>query len=811
MPNPKKGKRPLKKASSAGRKRNAKPTPRGQRPWLRFLALEVATWLGGVAVGLGVLSVVLWQRAQVDVAAFLATPSRSHPGVVYSAPMEVREGQAASVSDLAGELLAAGYERVPNAQAADQFSLAGGQFVIRTGRVLGPGFEVPEGEVVVQISEDGYVTSVDPGEHATLRPTVLGTVGDPETRRAAVRLEGLSPHVESAIVAMEDQRFRSHQGVDPIGVLRAALHNLSSDKTQGGSTLTQQLAKNLFLSPERTMQRKVREVFFALAIEHQLDKDQVLELYLQEVYLGQSGGVPLHGVEQAARAWFGVSAQTVDIAEAATIAGVISAPNTYSPVRHPERAIARRDRVIDRMLEMGFIDAVQARTAKDQALVVDGVLPGAHRRAPWAVDAAVEFAEEVVGEGALAAQGHRVYTTIQPLLQRAAERAVEEGLAEVEADYPKAAGAEAAIVALRASDGAIVALVGGRDYAQSPFDRATDAWRSVGSTVKPLTMLAAFDADSELTPLTRLWDSPLSRDVDGRAWTPTNYDGVYRGEVTLREAIESSLNMPAIRLSEQVGLGPLQATLRDLGLSRATRFPSVALGGFDGTPLEVAGAYTVFPGAGSVSEPYLVLGIADRNGGTVLETTPVRRAVASARAAVLSTAVLEGVLTDGTGARARRYGVEGPVAGKTGTTDNYRDAWFVGYSPILVASAWIGRDVGDDLGLSGSRAALPLWARFMAASGAIRGSFPASESVTTRKVCAESHRIARPDCASTYFEAFPAAHVPSDSCDLHGGPVVDVKHFLGGLLRRPAAAPDADESPSSTRRERREERARQDP
>jgi membrane peptidoglycan carboxypeptidase len=586
------------------------------------------------------------------------------------------------------------------------------------------------------------------------------------------------------------------------------LHNWKNEgELHGGSTITQQLAKNLFLTQERTLQRKAREVFFTLALEQLQSKDQILDLYLNEVYLGQAGGSPLHGVEQAARAWFGVSAGSLEIHEAATVAGVISAPNAYSPLRHPEVAIERRDLALTRMVATGAISAEQAERAKKAELLLDGVLPGTERRAPWVVDEAIALAEATVGEGALASRGYHVYTTLQPLLQRAAERAIADGIAEVESEYPEANGAQAALVAVR-PDGAIVAMVGGRDWLDSPFNRAADGWREIGSTAKPFVLLAALEADPALGPLSTVIDEPIVREVDGKPWTPVNYDGRYRGEVTVRQAIESSLNTPAVRLSENVGPEALQTKLRDLGLSRATHFPSAALGAFPATPVELAGAYTVFPGEGKVAEPQLILGVADAEGEPVVVFEPRRRVVASARGAGLATHILTGVVTDGTAQRAIEYGVGGSVAAKTGTTQEYRDAWLVGFTPELVAAVWVGRDKGANLGLTGGKAALPAWGRFVAWLGPSRSTFDRPGTTTAVRVCRDSFRAARPACPDAYTEWLPEGADAPRSCDRHGGPVVEIKD----PIRRPAEAPEIptptpDPSSGSPEVTRRDERA----
>ena len=787
------GAKPDPKGSAEKRPRSAKgkPARKAIGGWRRWVAIEAGVLVAGVAVGAGIFSAIAWSRANRDVDAFLQAPHTARPGTVWSAPMLIREGMVASPSEIAAELLAAGYDKVPTVTGTNQFRIEGSTLDIATAAWKGPGLEVPASRARVTVATDGRVVDVEPGDSVVLHPTTLAVIGDPATRRDALAIDQLSPMLPKAVIAVEDQRFHNHPGLDPIGIGRALWHNVRNDGSpHGGSTLTQQLAKNLFLSSERSLQRKVREAFFAVALEHRLSKKEILALYLEEVYLGQAGGVPLYGVEAASRAWFGVSAANLDLGEAATVAGVISSPNQYSPLKHPEVAVERRDLALRRMVETGAVSAAEADAAKAKPLVIDGLLPGAVRRAPWAVDEAVAIAERTLGEGAMATGGWQVYTTLQPLLQRAAERAVRDGLAEVEHDYPKAVGAEAALVAIRADDGAVVALVGGRDYAKSSFDRATDAWREVGSTSKALLLLAALDADPKLGPNTKLWDSPIVREIDGKPWSPANYDGRFRGEVTLRQAIEGSLNVPAVRLSEVVGLDRAQKVARDAGLSKASKLPSAALGAFPATPWEVAGAYTAFPGEGTVRTPRLVAGIADADGATRVVFGPEKHAVASARAAALATSILRGVVTDGTGARAAAYGVTGPVGGKSGTTNDYRDAWFTGFTPEIVATVWVGRDRGANLGLAGSRAALPTWARFLVDSGAIRGGFERPTGLVEATLCAESHRVARPECPRSYGEIFPADGVPDGKCDQHGGPVVSVGNWLGNLLEAPKTPPD---------------------
>jgi penicillin-binding protein 1B len=795
--------RAARSAKKGGGGRKGAPTS-----WRRFFLIEGLVLGAAVAAGLSVTGGLLWARAQRDVSAYLAHPPSHVPGVVWSAPMRLERGQRASLQAIAGDLLAAGYERVekvdPQAHPDPEglFSVREGGFDVWTAPWTGPGGHVKGGRAAVRI-EDGFVVETSDPKGVVLRPTVLGTIGDLEQRRTKVDLAHTSKWVEPALLSMEDARFRQHHGVDPIGVARALGSNLLGRDVQGGSTLTQQLAKNLFLSQDRTVRRKVREAFFAAALEHELDKDALLELYLSEVYLGQMGGLPLYGFDQAARAWFGVSIENVNLEQAATLVGAIPAPNLYSPAKNPEKALERRNLVLDKMRARGVIDDDRLAAAKSKPLRLEGLEPSRVRRAPYAVDAAVDRAEEVLGQGALAQEGFQLYTAIQPLLQRAAEDAVAAGMAELDEDYPKAAGAEVALIAVRVDDGAVVAMVGGRSYARSPYDRARNAHRQAGSTVKPLTMLKAFE-DGTATPATRLDDSPITRRFDGTTWTPRNSDGRFLGEVTVRQAIEGSRNVPAILLAEQVGATRLQRFYRDAGLSGATHLPSAALGSFAVTPMELVGAYTAFHD-GQAWEPRVLTSVASADGEPVLTITPDGSRLSSEQHAAMAMRVLQGVLDHGTGAAAKSFGVGPPAGGKTGTTDDYRDAWFVGLSGDLAIVVWVGKDEGV-LGLSGSRAALPTWARFVAWSGTLRDrGGPPPDGLVELALCAESGLPARDACPLTYQELFPKGKAPEDRCDVHGGPGAQVGRLLGSLFRREERAGEG--APAEVPPEAREDRA----
>jgi len=726
----------------------------------------------GVGLGLGIVLLALQREAQVTVAARLDGAVWNVPGRVHSGPIEIWPGLELAPADLAADLRAAGYTQVQRANAPGDFQVADGALMVKSAARQGPGWSVPAAEVLITFKQ-GRVSSVSPSSTARLAPAVIATLAGASTeRRSLVSLDDIPEPLQQAVLAMEDADFYHHPGLSFTGVLRALLVNLAAGHTvQGGSTLTQQLAKNLFLDPERSLARKAREAFLALAIEQQLSKDEILELYLNGIYLGQAGGQGVHGVAEAARVFFGKPVDRLSLGEAATMAGIISAPNAYSPLNHPEQALDRRDLALHRMAQLGQLDDARLQAELEAGLELRPT--NLARGASWGVDHAVERVESQLGAGAVSSRGLHVYTTLSPPLQRLAERAVRQGLAEVESAHPAASGVQAALAVVDAADGRVLALVGGRDYASSSYNRAVYAQRQLGSVVKPLALVKALDADRSLALSTLLPDEPLARRVDGRSWRPANYDGVYKGEVSLREAIVHSRNVPAIHLAERLGLVQLQRFCRGLGLAGATRLPSAALGAFEATPLEVAGAYTVFPGGGQAATPWLLLGVQDPAGEASSPEAARRQRAVGRDAAALSVRVLQDVLASGTGRSAGRRGVTGAAAGKTGTTDNGRDAWFVGFTPRLVVAVWVGFDKGRAHGLTGAQAALPIWARFVAGSGTAQGRFAGTGALTEVELCAQSLLPAAAACPQTHAEYFSQGQRPQQSCPLHGQGLLD--------------------------------------
>jgi len=771
---PAKGAAP-KKAAKKGSGR--KTPPKKKKPLGKRILKRLLIWttggLVGAALGMCFVLWVLYRQALSEIDHTLQDSVWEEAGRIVSGPMEIWPGLHITPDQLAGDLAAAGYGRSESIGRNGDFVVETDVITVREGRAT-VRFEF-EGDRVSRVKIEGGGDSAErvTGEdgRAVLRSMELAGIRKSSEARIEVTLNQVPDHLLQAIVAVEDARFYEHEGVDPIGVVRAVLLNTFTDRgMQGGSTLTQQLVKNLFLTPERTLKRKIREALFAVVLERERSKEFILTLYLNEVYLGRVGGTAIGGVGQASKVFFGTTVERLSLGEAATLAGIISAPNRYSPLRHTERAQKRRDMGLERMKEVGYITNQQAARAMSEPLVVHA--QNMQRTAPWAVDKAIEVVETVVGPGGVS-NGVMVETSIQPALQRIAENAAKAGMADLAAQFPETAGAEVALVSVRVRDGAVVAMVGGLDYGKSQFDRSLHGVRQVGSTVKPLIVAWGFEQVPEMSPATQVLDEPYERLVNGSLWTPQNHDRKYVGPVSIRRAVADSRNVPAVVLAEEIGLEYLVEAWGGVGLDRAKDLPSTALGAFGGTPVELAGAYTVFPGQGRYRRPYIVTKAMDDKGeaipaaDTELWGAAGAQRVISRRAAFLATSVAEEVMRSGTGVSAGEYGIVGHVGGKTGTTDNAHDAWFVGFDRELVTAVWVGFDREGHLGVSGAKAALPIWARYMKAAGVAAGEFVIPDTVERIEVCSESLMPAIEECPEVIQEWFSVGVVPEMACSIH--------------------------------------------
>ena len=542
--------------------------------------------------------------------------------------------------------------------------------------------------------------------------------------RKVVKLAEVPPIVVKAILATEDERFFSHHGIDPIGILRAMWVNLRTlSFQQGGSTLTQQLVKNFFLSDERTFSRKIPEAIMALIAERKYSKDTILENYLNEIYLGQRGSQGIFGVWEAAQFYFSKPLSDLTVGEAALLAGLIRAPNRLSPYRSTEAATKRRNVVLGKMLEDRIITRKQYETALAEKLP-QRALVKVSNDAPFYVDYLRRELDENYSNTVLTKEGLRIFSSLDLQLQRKAERALVEGLKKLEAAHPALRrkgdddSLEGAIVVVRPQTGEIKAMVGGRNYQKSQFNRVFQARRQPGSVFKPFVYLAALmfggQSGTRYTPDTVVNDSQFTWSYDGQEWQPSNYNNEYFGAVTFRRALENSLNSATGRVAQDVGIRRVREIAHRLGIqSPLPAVPSLALGSAEVTPLEVAVAYSTLANGGVRTRPLAVKLVMDQN-GKPLEKRDVRvEQVINPQLAYMMNYLLKGVLDRGTAVSARRLGFTRPAAGKTGTTNDYKDAWFVGYTPDLLAVVWVGFDGPSKLNLSGAEAALPIWTEFM--------------------------------------------------------------------------------------------------
>jgi penicillin-binding protein 1B len=715
-----------------------------------------------------------------DLGARLAERALAVPSRVYARPLVLVPGARVSERVVATQLRATGYRAVAKPPAAEgEYRLGARRWQIgRRGFRYPDGFD-PAGMVSVELDAAGVVQAITapdgkPLAALFLDPELLGVLHGPggEDRRL-VPLARVPRILIDAVLAAEDQRFYEHHGIDWVRVGGALFSNLRARRVvQGGSTLTQQLVKNLYVGDERSLLRKLREAPLALLLELRHSKDEILEAYLNEIYLGQDFALAIHGVERAAQHYFGKGVEEVTLPEAALLAGLIPAPNRYSPLRHPERAKQRRDLVLRRMAEQGRIGATEAAAARGTEIRLRTTQPAA---APGAyfVRLVQQRLEARLGATVLEEGGLSIFTTLDAGFQRAAEAAVATGLARLEEDHPRLARGkarpEAALVALDPITGDVLALVGGRDHARSPFNRAVSARRQPGSLMKPIVAASALSRvgnDHLLTLASVLADEPLEVAAEEGPWRPANFDGRHRGPVTLRQALEQSLNVPIARLGLEVGLVRVVETARRFGIASPLRpVPSVSLGAFEVTPLEITAAYAVFASGGVRPEPRFALAALRPDGRARGGENVQRERVLEEAESYLVVSALRGVVERGTARSLRTLGVSAPVAGKTGTSDGARDAWFVGFTPDLVVGVWVGFDGDAKLGLTGAEAALPIFAAF--AKGALARSlprpFPVPKRIEVVEIDPQTGLRAGPGCRG-HDEIFLRGTAPEQRC-----------------------------------------------
>ncbi len=698
------------------------------------------------------------------------------PTRFYARPVVLTPGMQANREHIEAHLKRLGYRRTSRRSVRiGEYNLGSGRWAIGRRTFRHHDRVDPGGVTIVDVGYSDRVWSVrdDDGNrlrYVALEPELLRTVsGSSREDRVPVPLSDVPEQLVNAVLTIEDRRFFDHQGLDFRRMVGAAIANVRARRVkEGASTVTQQLVKNAFLSPRRTPIRKLREMAMAILLEQRHSKEEILEAYLNEVYLGQDGALGIHGVGRAAQFYFAKDVTQLNLAESALLAGMMRGPSLYSPIRHEDRAKKRRDLVLTLMHEQEMISDREYSRAKKARLGLRKK-PRRKRTGAYFVDHAVRRLANDHGKSALQ-NGLVVFTTLDARLQRLAERAVSDELKRLERNYPRLkrqdTPLQAALVALDPHTGEILAMVGGRDYGTTQYNRAIHARRQPGSAFKPIVALAALSESDEYTLATLLPDEPLTVETPAGLWQPANYDGQFRGNVTMREAIERSLNVPFARLGMDIGPERVVKTARRLGIEGPLNaFPSIALGSSEVTPLELTRAFGVLAADGTRAETRTMLGALDANGEMLWHDQREGKRVYDAAETYLVTSALLGAVERGTGRSLRQYGFRGEVAAKSGTTNGFRDAWFVGYTPNIAVGVWVGFDNGRSVGLSGSRAALPIFARFLVgAVGSDRsGDFSPPFGIEVVEVDPETGLRAGPGCRGEP-EVFIRGTAPEESC-----------------------------------------------
>jgi penicillin-binding protein 1B len=717
---------------------------------------------------------------------------------IFSAPQYISTGQAWSAQDLTMYLTRIGYRPEADDNSMGQYTVQGNTVDIRPSKLSYFG---GSNALAVQFSGRS-IRSIRPLsgggslETAQIEPELITNLFDSaREKRRPVRYEDLPPELVHAILSAEDKRFFDHGGFDFIRIVGAAWADIrhSSSHYQGASTITMQVARTFFFSNERTMRRKVAEAMVSVELEQRFNKQQIFELYANEVYLGNRGSFGIRGFSEASVAYFGKDLRQLSLSECAYLAGIIRAPNYYSSAdRHPERGAQARDRVLTQMLENKYITEEELEAAKHAPLKIVHTA-GSASEAPYFVDMVKDHLLDKYSENELLSQNFRVYTTLDPALQRAAAAAVDAGVKNVDLllakkyekwrkEAAKKGSAEAipqvqiALLTIDPKTGEIKALIGGRDYGQSQLNHAL-ARRQPGSVFKPFVYAAAFDNAVEgvqpvITPATTIDDEPTTFEFDNKEYTPNNYGERFMGHVTVRDALTNSLNVATVKVAELIGYGRVVQIARQMGLGNNIQpTPSVALGAYEMTAVDVAAGYTAFANGGTRADPQFLHSVVSADGSVLEKFTPQTHVVLDPRVAFLVTSLLKDVLNKGTGAGVRARGFTLPAAGKTGTS---HDGWFAGYTSNLLTVIWIGFDDNRDLGLSGGAAAAPVWADFMLRATALPAyrdvrDFSMPDGVQSVLIDPESLELATPNCPTTREEVYVAGSAPTAFCELHGG------------------------------------------
>jgi penicillin-binding protein 1B len=707
----------LKKKKVTAKKRKTQRNKKASKTWLRWLLAS------------GVLLLLLFTGYTVYLAQSVRVAFEgkrwSVPARVYARPLELYVGAPVSVDQLRYELQLLGYRKVSRVKQNAQWSTQGNSFVIQ-----GRDFHFWDGKQTAQtvrlsIAQQKIVAldnrSGQPLDLVRLEPAAVGSIYPAHKEdRILLRREDLPQYLVAALLAVEDRRFYAHYGIDLWGIARAMLANIKAGAwVQGGSTLTQQLVKNFVLTHERSLRRKVNEALMALIVDSRYSKDEILEAYANEIFLGQDGERAIHGFGLAAQFYFNRPLAELRLPEVALLVGLVKGASYYNPRRHPQRAKKRRDLVIDQMQQQGFIEQATAQAAKAQTLGVSARGKHNNHRYPAFIQLVRKQLRRDYREEDLTSEGLRIFTTLNPWDQRQAEKVLTDQLARVEKQRKLPRNQlQAAMVVAAPQSGEVQAVVGGRRAGMSGFNRALDAQRPIGSLVKPAVYLTALAQPQRYQLNTLLTDEAVRIPLpNGDVWQPRNFDRKTRGQVSLQKSLADSLNLPTVRLGMELGVANVVQTLHNLGIEKdVPAYPSILLGSVSLSPLQVTQLYQTIAAGGFRAPLRAIREVLDSQ-HQPLQRYPLKiKATVPAAATALLTRALHQAVQQGTGRGLKRwFGEQVALAGKTGTTNDQRDSWFAGFSDDRVAVVWVGRDDNQPTKLTGSSGALPIFGRFMRA------------------------------------------------------------------------------------------------
>lgn len=722
-------------------RRIAPPKRSRFRRFLRFVFNPVTFALASILfLAVFLVATYYWFEFSDRINGMLAGEVFTRNAGIYSAPKTLRKGERTGSTELVEYLRSAGY--VQEGRDADplrgRFDLNGRTLSIAPGNtaIIDGKLEFRSLRVTFDKSGESVEKLVDAksGEELSataLEPQMLSSIAaEGDGRRKVVSFKDLPPNLVKAVTVTEDRAFFDHYGVNIRGIARALWRRYDGEdsdspiENQGGSSITQQLVKNLFLTPERTWERKAREAYMSVILETRLSKEEIFTLYANQIYLGQNAGVSIYGVGEASNIYFGKDVSALSLSESAFLAGLIRSPNRYNPYKYPDKVRDRRNQVLRSMEEAGEISATAASEARSQKL---GVVKPAARKSQQGMEYFSQYAVDQVPKvisDPEALQHLRVFTTIDPDLQKAAYAAVTDRIAKLEKRFKedKRGGLNAALVAIRPKTGEIVAMIGGKNYQENQFNRAADAMRQPGSVFKPFVYAAAINTayspnSRVLTAASIFKDEKKVFTFNQDSYSPNNYGDYFSNqEMTLRDALVKSKNVITVDIAMELNIGNVMSFARKAGLPKVEKaFPSMALGTAEATPLQMAGAYTMFANQGTTVEPIAINRVTTGDGKTITAPAGTRKEVLRPDVAYVMTDMMKDVINRGTAAGLSAWGFKNvpgkiAIAGKTGTS---RDGWFVGFTPELVVAVYVGFDDGSDLGMKGSDSAMPIWADFM--------------------------------------------------------------------------------------------------